>query len=213
MVKIITTEKQTDQEAMIDEHIITTLDQAKALFDELRLRMVNGLGSDLMTTKQLAEKLVEKPTKLYHHMEVLEKNGLVRVVETRIKSGIIEKYYQVVAKRFRIAGDLFNAEDEAAIGSIMIDALQEMLDKTLNEFKKLNHASSDDACESNEEVFITHQKVKLSPRRIKKLHQKINDLTDFLKESNENDGEETLLTLVCLPLIENDDSNKKKSKK
>lgn len=213
MVKITTTDKLNDTEVMADEYIISSLDQAKALFDELRLRMINGLGSEMMTTKQLAGKLVEKPTKLYHHMDVLEKNGLVRVVETRIKSGIVEKYYQVVAKRFRVAADLFNSEDEEVIGSMMANTMREMFETTLEAFKRLAAATSGEDCESNEEVFVSHQKVKLSPARLKQLHEKIVDLTEFLKEDDEDGSEETLMTMVCLPLAESLKKPEKKSKK
>jgi hypothetical protein len=64
------------------------------------------------------------PTKLYYHVRQLEKHGLIRVVETNIVSGIIEKTYQVVARRFRIEEGLIAATEmtdenmEALFGTI-----------------------------------------------------------------------------------------------
>jgi DNA-binding transcriptional ArsR family regulator len=79
----------------------------RALADPLRLRIIGAL-SEPRTTKQVAALLSEKPTKLYHHVETLERAGLIALKETRPNRGTVEKYYQAVAGQFRVASGAFS---------------------------------------------------------------------------------------------------------
>ena len=65
----------------------------KAFADPTRQRIVNLLYERAATTKQLAEALGQLPGSIAHHLKVLEKAGLVRVVRTRRVRAIMEKYY------------------------------------------------------------------------------------------------------------------------
>ena len=77
------------------------LEQLKALSDPLRLRILEALCGAPRTTKQVADHLGEKPTRLYHHVDALEAAGLIQLVHTRPKRGTLEKYFQSVARQFR----------------------------------------------------------------------------------------------------------------
>ena len=48
----------------------------------------------------MADRLGEKPTKLYHHVDTLEAAGLIKLVKTKRKRGTVEKYFEAVAERF-----------------------------------------------------------------------------------------------------------------
>ena len=85
---------------------LSELDQLKALGDPLRFRILEALA-DERTTKQVAEEIGEKPTKLYHHVDALERVGLIKMTRTRRNRGTLEKYYQVVAFAFRADSSLF----------------------------------------------------------------------------------------------------------
>ena len=69
------------------------LEQVKALADPLRMRIVEALRSGPRTTQQVADASGETPTRLYHHVEALERAGILRLVETRRNRGTLEKYY------------------------------------------------------------------------------------------------------------------------
>ena len=61
--------ESTDQ---LESFHISDLDQVKALAHPLRMRIIETLaGPEPMTTKQVAEALGEKPTRLYHHVDML----------------------------------------------------------------------------------------------------------------------------------------------
>lgn len=85
-----------------ETHRITSPEQLKAISDPLRLEMLELVAEEARTVKQIAELLGKPATKLYYHMNALEAAGFVKVVETRVKSGIIEKYYRAVAESFQV---------------------------------------------------------------------------------------------------------------
>ncbi len=89
-----------------EEHTISDLETLKVISDPLRVQILELIGMKcdagrLTTVKQLAESLDLPPTKLYYHINLLEKHDLIRVAETQVVSGIIEKHYQIRAKRIR----------------------------------------------------------------------------------------------------------------
>lgn len=86
---------------------LETLEQLRAAADPLRVRIVAHLSRQAMTVTQLAGVLGEVPAKLHYHVRELEKVGLLKLVETREKGGILEKYYRAVAKTINAPGTLF----------------------------------------------------------------------------------------------------------
>jgi DNA-binding transcriptional ArsR family regulator len=67
------------------------------------LRWIEVLGAAPTTVKELAKAMDMKPNRLYYHVNLLEEHGLVRVTQTRIVSGIVERTYALVAKHFAVS--------------------------------------------------------------------------------------------------------------
>ena len=59
------------QAALIAEELDIELEQVKVLADPLRVRILETMALEERTTKQVAEELGEKPTRLYPHVEAL----------------------------------------------------------------------------------------------------------------------------------------------
>lgn len=91
-----------------DELTITTLETLKVFSDPLRQKIIEAVIDSARTVKQIAALLGLAPTKLYYHINLLEAHGLIRVVETRIVSGIIEKRYRASARNFAIQRTLLS---------------------------------------------------------------------------------------------------------
>ncbi|MBI1852033.1 MAG: helix-turn-helix transcriptional regulator [Planctomycetes bacterium] len=68
--------------------------QLRALAHPLRLRLIELFGEAPRTTMQVAALLGQPPTRLYHHVNALERAGLLRLKETRPNRGTIEKWYE-----------------------------------------------------------------------------------------------------------------------
>lgn len=85
---------------------LETVEQMRAIADELRMRIVEALSRQPMTVTQLGSLLEQPPAKVHYHVRELERVGLVKLVETREKGGILEKYYRSVAKSLNVPGTL-----------------------------------------------------------------------------------------------------------
>jgi DNA-binding transcriptional ArsR family regulator len=88
--------------------VVTEREQLRALADELRGRIVSLLRERAWSTQQLARELGLPKGTVGHHLKVLERAGLIRVVHTRQVRAVTEKFYGRVARLF-----LFQAEDPA----------------------------------------------------------------------------------------------------
>lgn len=86
-----------------DVKVIEDLATLRLLSDPLRLRLIEELGAAPTTVKALARAMGMKPNRLYYHVNLLEQHGLVRVTQTRIVSGIVERTYALVARHFAVS--------------------------------------------------------------------------------------------------------------
>jgi DNA-binding transcriptional ArsR family regulator len=75
-------------------------EQFKAVGDPTRSKIISLLTEKAATTSQLAEALGQPKGSIGHHLKVLEKVGLIRVVRTRQVRAITEKYYGRTARLF-----------------------------------------------------------------------------------------------------------------
>src|SRR5215510_13126289 len=117
---------------------LSDLEQVKVLADPLRLRILEQLCLAERTTKQVAQRLGEKPTKLYHHVEALERVGLIRLTRTRQNRGTVEKYYLAVARQFRADSRLFSTADGSeAQGDALQTMISTVFDRTADEMRGL----------------------------------------------------------------------------
>ena len=85
----------------------------KVLSDPLRIEILRAFREP-GTVKVVAEQVDMLATKLYYHVNQLEKHGLIRVVDTNVVSGIIEKTYQVAAHHLSVDETLFSGDPETA---------------------------------------------------------------------------------------------------
>lgn len=98
---------------MSDVYVVDTLDALRALSDPLKLKIIESLRPEPLTASQVARQLGEKANKLHYHVTELERTGLIKVVETRQKGNLLERYYRPVADFFRVDPALFEKGPEA----------------------------------------------------------------------------------------------------
>lgn len=104
---------------MIEHYEIESIEQLRAVSDMLRIRIVELLKDQPKTATQLADLLAMTPARVHYHVRELEKVGLLRLVETREKSGILEKYYQAVARDISIPRNLlFSAPPDEIMATV-----------------------------------------------------------------------------------------------
>jgi hypothetical protein len=84
----------------------------RVIADPMRSFIVYSLVPEAKTAKALAAEMGCPVTRLYYHLQQLEKHGLVFVERTRLVSGIREKHYRAVARDLRLDAGAFRAGDK-----------------------------------------------------------------------------------------------------
>jgi AcrR family transcriptional regulator len=93
----------------------------RVIADPLRSFVLYSLVPEAKTVRRLAEEVGCPKTRLYYHLQQLEKHGLVFVEKTREVSGIIEKSYRASARDWVL--DRTKVDPRAASGRARVDAL------------------------------------------------------------------------------------------
>jgi len=78
------------------ERVIEDVATLKALADPVRMNLLDLTQADperTWTARELAGIVGVLPTNIYYHLNMLERNGLLQVRDTRVVNGIIEKHY------------------------------------------------------------------------------------------------------------------------
>lgn len=85
------------------ERTIYSLETLKVYFDPVRAQIMQEVANTPRTVQQIAEALDVPFTRLYYHIKMMEKHGLIRMVDVKQMPGAIEeKYYQVSARMFLV---------------------------------------------------------------------------------------------------------------
>ena len=160
------------------EYIIEDLETLKVLADPLRLSIVELLNKP-GNVKRVAEEIGKPPTKLYYHFNLLEKHHLIKMVDTRIVSGIVEKHYQATARSFRIKRNLLSP------GSASFD---EGLDVTLagifgdarNDLREALVAgvvnTDDERAPDHQQLKMLRSRLRMKPGRAEAFYEQLNAL-------------------------------------
>lgn len=97
---------------------IEDLETLKVVADPLRTQILELLTVEPLTVKQVAERLGLTASKLYYHVNMLEKHGLIRVVSTRVIANVIEKQYRAEAVDYDVAPALLSFSSESGQANI-----------------------------------------------------------------------------------------------
>jgi DNA-binding transcriptional ArsR family regulator len=164
------------------EYVVNDLDTLRVLADPLRLQIIELLTPAPRTVKQIAADLKLHATKLYYHIKQLEERGLIRVVDTRIVSGILEKHYQAVALSYRVDKSLFSPKSPAGQESLDV-MLNGLFEDTKDDIRKSIEAESIDLLAQegagkplHRSLLIARNTLHLSPEKSEEFYRRLNAL-------------------------------------
>jgi DNA-binding transcriptional ArsR family regulator len=173
----------------LDSYRISDLKQVKALAHPLRVRIIETLASsDPMTTKQVADLLGEKPTRLYHHVDLLEKAGLIQLTHTRKNRGTTEKYYEAIARQFRAAPDLFSDESAEDQSDAIRPMIRTIFDNTTTELLRLIDSHQSGELLEEEGGLLSYIEMHLAQEQIEEVQQKLKDVLDLLQSFEDSEA-------------------------
>lgn len=164
-----------------EEITITDPETLKVIGDPLRLQILKTFKHP-RTVKDVAEILGIAQTKLYYHVNMLEKHNLIEVVETNVVSGIIEKKYRVTAARFGVDEELLSTvEDPSGHIDSLLGAI---FNSAKDEIKKSIQADLMDLKDQSDAKrgVIVHTSLNLTDEQVTEFMEK---LSAVLKEYND----------------------------
>lgn len=96
---------------MKDAIVLKDLEQIKAISQQYRLDIIDAFDNEPKTAKQIAEVLDEPHGRVNYHIKMLEKVGILELVEEVSKLGVVEKYYCPVAYKILIDSSAVTIDD------------------------------------------------------------------------------------------------------
>ena len=176
--------------------MISTPEQLKIISDPLRMQILESVSMEALNVKQIAARLSQPATRLYYHVSALEEGGFVVVVDTRIKSGILEKYYRIAAQNIQVERGLLRQSGATD------DALQSMLtavfDATVADLQRSASAGLLDLKQENEvndhRMILVRDSFHLRSEDVPRFVAKIHDL---LKEMNAAEDKTDSVSYGC----------------
>ncbi|MDE1829983.1 MAG: winged helix-turn-helix transcriptional regulator [Thaumarchaeota archaeon] len=149
------------KEIKINKTLATNIEQAKALDDYARMRILQILYHKQLSTEQIVEELHKEgykkaTTTIRHHLDVLKEAGLVEIVKMEEIRGAVLKYYGTTVK---VLGHKLPPNFENEFSKTIIDAsvklekvIKNIAQNTSSKMKKKN--SSKNTTESNYEEYL-----------------------------------------------------------
>lgn len=156
-----------------DVLVVREPEQLRALAGDLRTKLVTLLRERARSTTELAGELGLPKGTVAHHLKVLERAGLVRVVRTRKVRAVTESYYGRVARLFVIKGE--DAPDDAG-ATVAQAALRGAADEIR-------------VTPDGDRSTFAAVHVRLTPADARRFTKRIERLVDDLRTSEREDGE------------------------
>lgn len=99
---------------MIEELQLDTEERLKAFTHPYRMKLIHVLRemNRAATATEVARSLGDGPGKVHYHMRLLEQAGIVVLVRTETVNGIIARYYEPAAARYRVQGASLGSEGD-----------------------------------------------------------------------------------------------------
>lgn len=188
-----------------DVRLIGDVESLRAISDPTRLRILETMvqrQDPAWSVKELAAELGVPQTRLYHHVEQLLERDLIRPVERRVVSGIIETRYRVAAKSFQLDRRLL-AGDAEGQRQILHDTLVAVFDTARNEVEEAIRTGAvdmDEAAPEERRVMLSRGLARLSPGRAAELRRRLRAIEDEFGEDLDPDGQAYGVVFAVYPM-------------
>lgn len=192
----------------LDEYVVDELDTLKVLSDPFRLRILEQTGHTPTTVKRIASQLGVSPKKLYYHVNLMEKHGLLVVVDTQLVSGIVEKWYQTRACRFVVDKSLLAlVEEPGGVPTHLRAMLTGLLDATRDDIMgaaRQGLVKADERDPRRGTLYMQRGKLPLNPEQYGRFVKRLEALLEefHTKELTEPKHQPYGFTVLLYPMPE-----------
>jgi len=190
--------------------------QLRALAHPLRLKLLESFARGNCTTMQVAEQLGQPPTRLYHHVNALERAGLLRLRETRPNRGTTEKYYEVARMR--------SGKDDAKTlrgkhGDVIRGLAMQVVEESRRELlaSLANLPREGETAKAFEPPLAARMVLRVSPQQQvalrRRLVRAIQQVGREFKNGGKSEGREWAVTIAMAPTLAPSQATRKKPRR
>ncbi len=177
--------------------VLRDLECIKAIAHPRRIDILKTFNKSPLSAKQLSQLLDEPHAKINYHIKTLYKVGILELVEEKVKSGIVEKYYYPKAKNIVIGKKVldFSLEKEQKSEKLCISKFE-------NISELFYYAAEEEKLSSDS--IVDYNKISLSLDEINDLKNIMRSKIDEILKSRQNIDidEEYNIALLTIPMLE-----------
>lgn len=183
--------------------VLRDLECIKAIVHQKRIDILKIFDKTPLSAKQLSQLLGEPHAKINYHIKTLYKVGILELVEEKIKSGIVEKYYYPSAKNIVI--------DKKVLDFSMYDKVESAQELYISKFEDIveefYQALEEDILE--QENIVDYHNISLTHKELTELNDVINlKIKDILDKRDEfNSDTKYDLAIVSIPILAEKECN------
>lgn len=172
---------------------IRDVETLRAISDPTRMRILEAMvqrRSPAWSVKELAAALEMPQTRLYHHVELLLAQDLIRAVERRVVSGIIETRYTVAARSFQLDRALFAADAGEGL-AVLRETLAAVFDTARAEVElaiRLGVIEPGDETPAERGLMLSRGLARLTPARAVELRRRLQALSEEFDDDPDDPG-------------------------
>jgi DNA-binding transcriptional ArsR family regulator len=183
----------------------------RALGDPTRVRILETMvqrQDPPWSVKELAAALGVPQTRLYHHVEQLLAHDLIRAVERRVVSGIIETRYRVTALSVQLDRRMFAGDGPPP--EILHDTLVAVFDTARDEVEQALHAVTATGTSAagtsaagtsgarDDRMLVTRGLARLTPDRAAELRRRLVELEAEFGNDEPADGAQSFGVVLAV---------------
>ena len=183
--------------------VLRDLECIKAIAHPRRIDILKTFDKSPLSAKQLSQLLDEPHAKINYHIKTLYKVGILELVEEKIKSGIVEKYYFPKAKNIVI--------DKKVLDFSLYNEQHSKIELCISKFEDIielfYQAAEEDVLDSGN--IADYHKISFNHQELMELNDTIKlKIQDILEKREDLDIEAKYdLAVVSIPIVEKQEYN------
>jgi len=168
--------------------IIRDLETLRIYADPIRVQIIEMLIDQPQTVREMAVKLGLSPSKLYYHINMLEKQGLILVTETRQVANLIEKQYAAAAPQIDIDPSLLvngPAQENTGLGSMLQTTFDLTREDIIRSVQARQYELERGAQPKQREILLHRAQSYLTDEQATEYYQRLFALLDEYEAANQ----------------------------
>jgi len=171
--------------------VLRDLECIKAIAHPRRIDILKAFNDLPLSAKRLSQILNESHAKINYHIKELYKVGILELVEQKIKSGIVEKYYYPKAKNIFIDKNVINISLREENDEVFLSKIDDIIESF---YLAIDNQTLE---ESN---IVDFHNISLTSNEIIELNNTIKSKIDEMVHKRNSEDEESQYNIVMVSI-------------